>query len=118
MERLIKKYTDLGVRKDKIVVTEAPSMCIWSLSRGCLVGGKDQPPTEEVIKDGDNYRVSYENNCILSLQNRESINIREINESEGIVITDATYGTPYFRFAFIPGATGGSPFRKPHIKKI
>ena len=28
--------------------------------------------------------------------------VKEINESEGIVVTNATYGKPYFRFGFIP----------------
>ena len=28
--------------------------------------------------------------------------VKEINESEGIIVTNATYGKPYFRFGFIP----------------
>ena len=39
-KKLIKKYTDIGVEKDKIVITDNPSVCTYSITRKCLVGGK------------------------------------------------------------------------------
>jgi hypothetical protein len=102
METLIKKYVDAGVIQSKIIVSRLPSVCNWSLSRNCLVG-ENNIELLEVLDNGDgNKRISFENNRIVSMQNRTEINIDEINNSNGIIISNATYGKPYFRFGFIP----------------
>jgi hypothetical protein len=102
MENLTKSYIDAGVLKSKIVVSKSPSVCIWSLSRKCLVG-VNGIESMEVLDDGNgNKRLSFENNRMVSMQNRLEINVGEINNSNGIIISDAIYGKPYFRFGFIP----------------
>ena len=102
METLIKKYVDAGVFQNKIIVSTLPSVCNWSLSRKCLVGENGIKPLE-VLDDGDgNKHLSFENNRMVSMQNRTEINVDEINNSNGIIISDATYGKQYFRFGFIP----------------
>jgi hypothetical protein len=102
----VTRFINKGVYQTKIISTESPSVVIWSKTRKCLVGGKDQPDTPEVVDDGNgNLKVTYDNNIIISLQNRSELtesDIKEINESEGIVVTNATYGKPYFRYGFIP----------------
>ena len=106
IQETITRFINKGVYQTKIISTESPSVVIWSKTRKCLVGGKDQPPTLEVVDDGSgNKKVTYDNNIFISLQNRTELtesDVKEINESEGIVVTNATYGKPYFRFGFIP----------------
>ena len=106
IQETVTRFINKGVYQTKITSTESPSVVIWSKTRKCLVGGKDQPPTLEVVDDGSgNKKVTYDNNIFISLQNRTELtesDVKEINESEGIVVTNATYGKPYFRFGFIP----------------
>lgn len=102
METLIKKYVDAGVFQNKIILSSLPSVCNWSLSRKCLAG-ENGIDTLEILDNGDgNKRLSFENNRLVSMQNRTEINVDEINNSNGIINSDATYGKPYFRFDFIP----------------
>jgi len=105
-ELTIKKYLDLGVNKDKIIFTVNPSTCIWSLTRKCIVGGKNQPESLEVIIDTNNNSIlTGENNRIVSLQVRTILSgkdIIDINSSDGIIVTNATYGEPRYRYGFIP----------------
>jgi hypothetical protein len=100
------RYISKGVHENKIIVTKSPSIVIWSLSCKCLVGGRNQPPSLEVIPSSDgNYIATYENNRYISLQIRTTLTeemVREINESDGIVASCAHYGEPYFRYNFIP----------------
>ena len=56
----------------------------------------------EIIKDGPNFRLTGENNRLVTLQVRTEIDIVEINKSAGIIITGALYGRNAFRFGFIP----------------
>jgi hypothetical protein len=106
IQETLNRFISRGVYQIKMITTESPSVVIWSKSRKCLVGGKGQPDTLEIVNDGyGNYRVTTENNCFISLQNRSELtdlDVEEINKSEGIVITNATYGKPYFRYGFIP----------------
>ena len=99
MNQTIKKYTDLGVLPEKMVYSESPSICIWSITRKCLVGGNAKYPAEELVKEGKNYRVTYENNRMVSLQVNTTVDIDKINKSEGIIVTDYE---PHFRYSFIP----------------
>lgn len=102
MTNLQRKYTDVGVLPDKITVTKLSSMCTWSLTRKCLVN-ENGVDALEIIPNGDgNFRASYENNRMISLLCHSSIDPDKINNSNGIIITDATYGKPVFRFGFIP----------------
>jgi hypothetical protein len=100
MEKLINGYLEKGVHRNKIFATEQPSVCIWSLTRKCLVS-ENKNEAADVI---DN-KLSFKNNRIVSLQTRDVLTqemVDEINNSDGIIVTDATYGKPYFRYAFIP----------------
>lgn len=105
MSRLQEAYMELGIKPEKIIETENPSVVIWSLSRKCIVGGKGQEPALEIIKQPDgNARTSYENNRIVTMQIHKEglIPVNKINQSDGIIVTDKTYGLPYYRFGYIP----------------
>lgn len=106
IQEAVTRFINKGVYQTKIISTESPSAVIWSKTRKCLVGGKDQPDPLEIVDDcKGNQKATYDNNIFISLQNRSELtesDVKEINESEGIVITNATYGKPYFRFGFIP----------------
>lgn len=106
LHETINRFISKGVHQIKMIPTESPSVVVWSKTRKCLVGGKDQPEALEVFDDGSgNLRATYENNIFISLQNRSELtdsDVKEINESEGIIVTNATYGKPYFRYGFIP----------------
>jgi hypothetical protein len=102
----LNRFIQAGVFKSKMIPTENPSVVIWSKTRKCLVGGKGQPDTLELIQRINGvYELTYENNIFISLQVRSELtesDVKEINESEGIIVTNATYGEPYFRYGFIP----------------
>jgi len=106
LQETLTRFINKGVHQTKIITTNSPSVVIWSKTRKCIVGGKDQPNSLEVIDDGNgNLKATYENNIFISLQNRSELSefdVKEINESEGIIVTNATYGKPYFRYGFIP----------------
>jgi len=106
IQETITRFINKGVYQTKITPTESPSVVVWSKTRKCLVGGKDQPNSLEVIYDGDgNLSLGIDNNIFISLQNRSELSesdVKEINESEGIIVTNVTYGKPYFRYGFIP----------------
>mgnify|MGYP003635894854 CR=1 FL=1 len=105
MSKLRKKYLQLGIKDEKIIETEMPSVVIWSLSRKRIVGGKGQEPAIEIIKQPDgNARTSYENNRMVTMQIHKEglIPVNKINQSDGIIVTDETYGLPYYRFGYIP----------------
>ena len=106
IQETITRFINKGVYQTKIIPTESPSVVIWSKTRKCLVGANGQPDSFELIGDvNGNLKVTYDNNIFISLQNRSELSesdVKEINESEGIIVTNATYGKPYFRFGFIP----------------
>jgi DNA integrity scanning protein DisA with diadenylate cyclase activity len=106
IQETVTRFINKGVYQTKITPTELSSAVIWSKTRKCLVGSKYQPNPLEVVEDvNGNLHATYDNNVFISLQNRSELtesDVREINESEGIVVTNATYGKPYFRFGFIP----------------
>lgn len=109
IQETVGRFIKKGVHQTKIIPTESCSMVTWSKTRKCLVGGKNQPESLELVDDGNgNLRITYENNVCFFLLNRSELtesDVEEINESEGIVVTNATYGRPYFRFGFIPQKT-------------
>ena len=106
IQETVTRFINKGVYQTKIISTELPSVVIWSKTRKCLVGGKDLPNPLEIVDNGnEGKKATYDNNIFISLQNRSELtefDVKEINESEGIVVTNATYGKPYFRFGFIP----------------
>ena len=106
MNELVEKYVKVGVHRNKIITTKQPSVVNWSLSRKCIVGGDTGIEPLEVIDDGNgNKRLSYENNRMVSMLIRIELtkdDIDEINNSEGIICTDALYGRKGFRYGFIP----------------
>jgi hypothetical protein len=106
IESTVQRFIERGVYQNKITTTNNLSVVIWSKTRKCLVGGKDQPDPLEVVYDDNNKPIAtYDNNVTISLQNRSELtefDVKKINESEGIIVTNATYGKPYFRFGFIP----------------
>jgi len=91
----IKKYLDAGVLQSKIIVSSAPSVCIWSLSRKCLVNENGIEPLEVLDDFNGNKRLSFECNRAVSMQNRAGINssdVNEINNSNGIIVSFETIG--------------------------
>lgn len=101
-DEVVKKYTDLGIERNKIFVSYAPSVCLWSLSRKCIIYQDGVQPCE-LFFDGINSVYTYENNRRVSMLNHEEIkNVEEINNSDGIIISCETYGKPYYRFEFVP----------------
>lgn len=105
IQETVNRFINKGIYQTKIIPTELPSIVIWSKTRKCLVSGKNQPDSLEIINDcNGNLRLTNENNVFISLQNRSKLtesDVKEINESEGIVVTNVT-SKDYFRFGFIP----------------
>ena len=101
----IERYVSLGINPNKIVFMDGVTG-IWSITRKCLVGGKDQPPTIEVTQYGMTQRATYENNRFLSVKSYTELStdiINQINKSNGIVITKQPADkSNQFRFDFIP----------------
>lgn len=112
MNETLQNYIRLGVLPEKLVYTESPSTCIWSLTRQCLVG-TNGIPAEEVVNDSKGMRLTVENNRMLSLQVRSTIDVDSINKSNGIVVTDYE---PYFRFAEIPAPMLNLKNSQPKLK--
>ena len=105
MENLIKGYLEKGVYQNKIIVTTQPSVCIWSTTRKCLVNENGIEALEVVFDKNGNSELTFKNNKMISLQVRSELTkemVDEINNSNGIIITDAVYGQPHFRYGFIP----------------
>lgn len=106
IQETVTRFINKGVYQAKIIATESPSLVIWSKTRKCLVGGKYQPDALELVDDGNgNLELTVDNNIFIPLRCRSELtesDVREINESEGIIVTNATYGKPYFRFGLIP----------------
>ena len=107
MENQINRYINKGVHQRKIIQTSNPSVCAWSLSRKCLVGENGISSLEIVENDlPGTYELTGRNNRLVSLLVRTDLSkelVREINESDGIIITDSLYENPErFRFGFIP----------------
>ena len=71
LQETVTRFINEGVYQTKIITTELPSVVIWSKTRKCLVGGKDQPDSLEIVVDGEgNQKATYDNNIFISLQNR------------------------------------------------
>ncbi len=100
-KREYKKYIDRGVYGNKIIITEIPSVCIWSLSRKCIVN-ENGIDALEVIKG----TLISENNKNVYLSVWTDLPdeiVKQINESEGIIVSTVLYDNPErFRFGFIP----------------
>jgi hypothetical protein len=111
-ERLIKKYTDLGIKRDKIFISKMPSIATWSLSKGCLVNEDNSGDVYDLIPTNDgNFELSMDNNRTVSMsayelgnpETMKFIDVEKINNSEGIIITGATYGKENrLRYGFVP----------------
>lgn len=74
LEETKQQYIEAGVDKNKILTTEAPALAVYD----------------------DRY---------VSLQVRTKLteqDIKEINESDGIIVTNQVYGKSHFRYGFIP----------------
>jgi hypothetical protein len=97
------RFINKGIYENKIITTLLPSVVIWNKRKKCLVSGKD---TLDICTDNNgNYILTYNNNVFISLQNRSELtklDIDEINNSNGIIITNKTYGKQYYRYGFIP----------------
>jgi hypothetical protein len=97
---LIQLFVSLGVKSEKIIITTLPSIAVYSLSRKCLVGEKNQPDPLELLEDNS---LSYKNNRWVSLQMHDNLNVDEINNSNGIIVSNATdKKAGYYRYQFIP----------------
>lgn len=105
IKQTVLRFINKGVHQNKIISTEAPSVVIWSKTRKCLVGGKDQPDSLEIVNVDGKLKATYDNNIFISLHVRTELtdwDIEKINKSNGIIVTNATYGKEYFRYGFIP----------------
>ena len=105
MKELVEKYVKAGVHQNKIITTKQPSVVNWSLTRKWIVGENGISPLEVIDDDNGNKRLSYENNRMVSMLVRTELtkeDIDEINNSNGIICTDALYGREGFRYGFIP----------------
>ena len=105
MKELVEKYVKSGVYRNKIITTKQPSVVNWSLSRKCIVGENGIEPLEVIDDENGNKRLSYENNRMVSMLIRTELtkeDIDEINNSDGIICTNALYGREGFRYGFIP----------------
>ena len=105
MKELIKKYTDVGVKQEKIITTKQPSVVMWSTTRNCIVGGDTDIEPLEVLNENGDLVLTHKKNVFVSLLVRSELtkdDINEINNSKGIICTDALYGRDGFRYGFIP----------------
>jgi phosphoribosyl-ATP pyrophosphohydrolase len=102
MIELIEKYTNLGIKKDKIFVSKQPAMATWSYTRKCVVGENGIESLEIIPTNDGNHEITAKNNVRVSLLCYDTLPVKQINDSNGIIITAETYGRPYFRFGFIP----------------
>jgi hypothetical protein len=106
MKELVEKYVKEGVYQNKIITTKQPSVVNWSLTRKCIVGGDTGiEPLEVIFDEKGNGKISFENNRLVSMKIRTKLtkeDIDQINNSEGIICTDALYGRDGFRYGFIP----------------
>lgn len=94
----IEKYLSAGVRREKIHVTNMPSVCMWSHTRAKVVDGSSEG--RETIKQEDGTLKTIKNNVMVSLKPNRSLDVSKINASNGIIITK--YSGQYFRFNYIP----------------
>jgi len=117
MSELVKKYTDLGVKKDKIFVTNNPSIATWSHTRMCVVGENGIEALEIIPTNDGNHEITTKNNVRVSLLCYDTLPVKQINNSNGIIITAETYGKPYFRFGFIPDEKETYGYHTTEIKK-
>jgi hypothetical protein len=93
-KKLVKKYLKKGVHRSKIIITKQPSVVSWSISRKCIVDdifGSKLLPNEKIK--------------LISMLIRTKLtkqDVDEINNSNGIVCTNALYGREGFRYGFLP----------------
>lgn len=84
---LIEHLTRMGILRDKIILTKAPNICLWSTSRKCLVDGRDHTNTTRVV--------------ILDI--RTSLNVHDINNSNGIIMNaNSEFKRGIYRYGPIP----------------
>jgi hypothetical protein len=105
MKELVEKYIKAGVHQNKIITTKQPCCVKWSLSRKCIVGENGIESLEFIDDENGNKRLSYENNRLVFMSVKAELtkeDIDEINNSNGIICTDALYGREGFRYGFIP----------------
>lgn len=107
MKQLINNYTKLGINKDKILITKSPSVCMWSLTKKCIVGENEyEDDVLELLDDGNGGQMlSYKMIRTVCTQMYSEIpphEVIKINNSNGIIISGALYGHPYYRYAYIP----------------
>ena len=104
-EEVLVKYVSLGIDPDKIVIAEGASF-LWSISRMCLVGGKDQPPALELVTKQNGKKIlTYENNRIVNMKTFLEITpeeVKKINSGPGIIASTWTYNENVYRYDFIP----------------
>ncbi len=102
---LIKKYTDLGIKREKIICSEQP-YCIYSKTKKCLI---TDPPTEFIVKINNGkfeyYSKDYKDNIRIFCNNYTNITKEQIdtinNSNDGIIICGETYGEIVYRFGFV-----------------
>ena len=95
----IEKYLNAGVRREKIHVTNMPSICRWSHTRAKVVDGSKD--SYELVKQEDETLIMDSSNIVMvNLKPHKTLDVKKINASKGIIITK--YSGQYFRFNYIP----------------
>ena len=95
----IERYLNAGVLREKIHVTYNPSVCKWSHRKARVLDSTDE--SFDVVKDKKgNLSADFSKMVLVSLQPHKSLDVKKINNSNGIIIT--IYNGLYYRFGFIP----------------
>lgn len=98
----ILQYIALGIQYEKIHYTSLPNT-YWSFTKKKVVETLNEQ--YDLIKDGDNYRLTNENIALICTHVYAEIDeflVTKINNSEGIIISSQTYNRHRYRFCFIP----------------
>lgn len=101
-EEIINEYIAKGLERGKIFITNYPGVCMWSVSRNCLVGENGVPKSELIDIGNGNKRLSYENNRMVSLINYNMLDVDKINKSKGIIVSTVDNNEDLYRFAYVP----------------
>ena len=103
IKETLDRFIKAGVLLEKVHISNNPSVTTWNINKKCEVNNTSS--LEMVPDENGNLRISTENNRFVSMHNYDKLEpdlVEKINSSEGILVSYATYGKPYYRFNFIP----------------
>lgn len=103
IKETLNRFINAGVFPEKIYISNNPSITTWNINKKCEVN--NTMSLEMIPDENGNLRITHENNRFVSMHNHDKLDldlVDKINSSEGILVSYATYGKPYYRFNFIP----------------